>query len=76
LHAHPSIELRSVGRTTLDDWIRFCHAESTVRLEGVLRSALQARGLPSRLHVVHERLAERVVIAVSDAADRREHVMV
>lgn len=30
---------------------RFCHAESTVRLEGVLRSAFQARGLPDRLYV-------------------------
>jgi len=30
---------------------RFCHAESTVRLEGVLRSAFQARGLPGRLYV-------------------------
>jgi putative transposase len=28
---------------------RFCHAESMVRLEGVLRSAFQARGLPGRL---------------------------
>jgi len=30
---------------------RFCHAESTVRLEGVLRSAFQARALPGRLYV-------------------------
>jgi putative transposase len=30
---------------------RFCHAESTVRLEGVLRSAFQARGVPGRLYV-------------------------
>ena len=30
---------------------RFAHAESTVRLEGVLRAAFQARGLPSRLYV-------------------------
>ena len=30
---------------------RFAHAESTVRLEGVLRSAFQARGLPGRLYV-------------------------
>jgi putative transposase len=30
---------------------RFCHAESTVRLEGVLRSAFQARGLCQRLYV-------------------------
>jgi putative transposase len=30
---------------------RFAHAESTVRLEGVLRSAFQARGLCDRLYV-------------------------
>jgi putative transposase len=30
---------------------RFCHAESTVRLESVLRSAFQARGVPGRLYV-------------------------
>jgi len=30
---------------------RFCLAESTVRLEGVLRSAFQARGVPGRLYV-------------------------
>ena len=29
---------------------RFCQAESTVRLEAVLRDAFQARGLPSRLY--------------------------
>ena len=29
---------------------RFAHAESTVRLEAVLRDALQSRGLPSRLY--------------------------
>jgi putative transposase len=30
---------------------RFAHAESTVRLEAVLRCALQARGIPERLYV-------------------------
>ena len=30
---------------------RFAHAESTVRLEGVLRAAFQARGLPGCLYV-------------------------
>ena len=30
---------------------RFAHAESTVRLEAVLRSAFQARGIPERLYV-------------------------
>ena len=30
---------------------RFCHAESTVRLESVLRSAFQRRGVPGRLYV-------------------------
>jgi putative transposase len=29
---------------------RFAHAESTVRLEAVLRDALQSRGIPSRLY--------------------------
>jgi putative transposase len=30
---------------------QFCHAESTVRLESVLRSAFQRRGVPGRLYV-------------------------
>ena len=29
---------------------RFCHAESTVRLEAVLRDAFQSRGIPARLY--------------------------
>lgn len=47
---------RAILFAVLDDHSRlvvgaqFAHAESTVRLEGVLRSAFQARGLPGRLY--------------------------
>ena len=47
---------RAILFAVLDDHSRlvvgaqFAHAESTVRLEGVLRSAFQARGLPSCLY--------------------------
>lgn len=48
---------RAILFAVLDDHSRlvvgaqFAHAESTVRLEGVLRSAFQARGVPDRLYV-------------------------
>ncbi|MHB8695669.1 MAG: transposase [Solirubrobacteraceae bacterium] len=54
----PMIEgRRAILFCVLDDHSRavvgagFAHAESTVRLEGVLRSAFQARGLCARLYV-------------------------
>ena len=54
----PMIEgRRAILFAVLDDHSRavvgagFAHAESTVRLEGVLRSAFQARGLCARLYV-------------------------
>jgi putative transposase len=54
----PTIEgRRAILFCVLDDHSRavvgagFAHAESTVRLEGVLRSAFQARGLCDRLYV-------------------------
>lgn len=54
----PSIEgRRAILFCVLDDHsrlvvgARFCHAESTVRLEAVLRVAFQARGIPERLYV-------------------------
>ncbi len=48
---------RAILFGVLDDYsrmvvgARFAHAESTVRLEAVLRSAFQTRGLPGRLYV-------------------------